>query len=123
MSEHEEYDGKLEPEEETAAFSPAAKLGRRSFMQKLVMGAMGLATALVGLPQKAEALVQFGCCFLCKSSNSSCTGACCWTWGCCNASDQDRFYRCKECYSAGFACDGSCNGVVCSQGTRTQLLC
>jgi hypothetical protein len=123
-----EYDENLDALEETGgdeplAFSTAEKLGRRSFMQKLVMGAMGLATALVGLPQKAEALVSVACCVLCKSSTGGCTGACCWTWGCCYAADNDRFYNCKECYSAGAACNGSCSGVVCSQAMRTQLLC
>jgi hypothetical protein len=122
MSEYEEYDGKEEPEE-TTVLSVAERLGRRSFMRKLTLGAMGLVAALVGLPQKAEALVQFGCCFLCRNSTLNCSGACCWTWGCCNAADQNRFYRCKECYSAGAACDGSCNGVVCSQGMRTGFIC
>lgn len=124
MSDHDENLDALEEigEGEPIVLSTAAKLGRRSFMRKLVMGAMGLATALVGLPQKAEALVTVACCHLCKSS-TNCSGACCWTWGCCYAADHDRFYNCKECYSAGAACDGSCNGVVCSQAMRTQFIC
>lgn len=115
-------ENEVDEREETSPLSAVEDMGRRGFLQKMVMAAMALATAFVGAPQKAEALVTFGCCALCKSS-TSCTGACCWTWGCCHAGDQDRFYRCKECYSASAACNGSCTGVVCSQGTRTQLIC
>jgi hypothetical protein len=121
MSEHDEFDEKEAPEE-TTVLSVAERLGRRSFIRKLTLGAMGLAAALVGLPQKAEALVSIACCTLCKSS-TGCSGACCWTWGCCFAGDHDRYYNCKECYSSTAACNGSCTGVVCSQAIRTQALC
>ena len=115
MKENEEKD-------EMTLATTFEKLGRRGFLRKLSMAAVGLATALVGLPQKAEALVHVGCCWLCKGSQS-CSGACCWTWGCCDADPQSRFWRCTECYSAGAACNGSCTGVVCSNATRTGFLC
>jgi hypothetical protein len=105
---------------EPQALAIAEKLGRRSFLQKLVLGAMGLATALVGLPQKAEALVQVACCVLCKSP-TSCSGVCCWTWGCCYT--DNRFRRCRECYSSTANCNGGCTGVVCSQAILTTLQC
>ena len=124
MSDHDEKLEALEEigEGEPLVLSTAEKIGRRSFMQKLVMGAMGLATALVGMPQKAEALVNAACCTLCKSS-TSCSGVCCWTWGCCYAADHDRFFNCKECYSSSANCTGGCTGVVCSQAVRTQFIC
>lgn len=109
--------------EETTVFEVAERLGRRGFLRKLTMGAVGLATALVGLgPKSAEAIVQRACCFLCLSP-SSCSGACCWQWSCCYEPDQNRAYFCKECYSSSSFCNGGCTGVVCSQAIRTQFIC
>jgi hypothetical protein len=109
------------PPEESVLLSTAEKLERRGFLRKLIMGATGLAAALIGMPQKAEALVHVACCWLCNSS-TSCTGTCCWTWGCCHAGDNDRFYYCKECYTASQSCSGGCP-AKCSQAIRTQFIC
>ena len=104
---------------EPTVLAAAEKLGRRGFIQKLVMAAMGLATAFIGLPQKAEALVQVACCTLCLNPTAGCSGVCCWTWGCCST----RFWQCKECYSASGSCKGNCTGVVCSQAIQTLFFC
>ena len=105
-----------------SALSLAERLGRRRFMGKLAMGAMGLATALAGLPQTAEATVSVLCCSLCRSS-TTCSGVCCWSWVCCGAPGT-RAIRCKECYNSSSACTGTCNThIVCSQASATQAIC
>ena len=97
------------------------KMGRRGFLGKLGLGAVGFLGVLMGLGQKAEALVSVACCTLCKSS-TGCSGTCCWQWACCNPPDS-RGYFCKECYFSQSNCNGGCTGVKCSQAVRTQLLC
>ena len=102
---------------ESLSLSLAARLGRRGFVSKLAMGAMGLAGALAGLPAKtAQAsggLVQFGCCTLCRNP-TSCSGRCCWQWGCCSGRGFLALI-CKECYSSrtcGPTCPSSCSAVI-----------
>jgi len=104
--------------------SIAERMGRRGFVAKLSMGAMGLATALAGLPQAALAAdgaptVRAGCCNLCHSSTAGCTGRCCWTWACCVVGGH--LQRCKECYSSA-SCSGGCPSK-CSQQTVSPQIC
>lgn len=64
---------------------------------------------------------RVGCCTLCLNSTAGCSGACCWSWGCC--ANEGRFWQCKECYSASGSCKGNCTGVVCSQAIQTLFFC
>jgi hypothetical protein len=110
-------------EEGSVVLSLADRVGRRGFMAKLTMGAMGLATALAGLPQNVEAeagLVAAGCCTLCHSS-TSCTGRCCWSWSCCGASGT-MMRVCKECYNTT-SCAGDGCPSRCSQSIVTHTRC
>lgn len=111
-------------DERSSVLSLVERMGRRGFMRKLSLAAVGLATALAGLPHTALAAptVAAGCCNLCHSS-TSCSGRCCWSWGCCGA--RGTFARiCKECYSAtSCASDGCANGWRCSQMITTGVRC
>lgn len=103
------------------ALQVAEQLGRRRFLGGMAAAAVSLAAALAGRPLQAEALVNVACCTLCKS-NSSCSGACCWTWECC-ASDLHVWF-CKECYSSTSGCTGGCSSTIkCSQATHTGNIC
>jgi hypothetical protein len=104
-----------------APLSLAEKLGRRGFFGKMAMGALSLAGALVGLSQVVPAHAA-GCCTLCSNS-TSCSGRCCWSWGCCPG--RGSFTNlCKECYSAAScAGDGCGNGWRCSQMVVTSVRC
>ena len=110
-------------DERSPVLSLVERTGRRGFIGKLAMAAMGLASALAGLPQTAEAtagLVSVGCCTLCHGS-SSCTGRCCWSWGCCGASGT--FAQiCKECYTTA-SCAGDGCPSKCSQRIVTHTRC
>jgi hypothetical protein len=102
-------------ESTSAPYSLVERLGRRGFMGKLALGAMGLAGALAGLPQVARATgtVTVACCGLCNSS-TSCTGTCCWSWTCCGGAGTN-VRVCKECYrtsSCGPACPSKCSQVI-----------
>jgi hypothetical protein len=112
-------------DERSSVLSLADRMGRRGFMRKLSVAAVGLATALAGLPQTARAAAApfaAGCCSLCSNS-TNCSGRCCWSWGCCGA--RGTLARiCKECYSAA-SCggDGCGNGWRCSQMITTGVRC
>ena len=104
------------------ALSLAERMGRRGFIGKLAVAAIGLATALSGRPQSVQAvagLVSVACCSLCHGS-SSCTGRCCWTWTCCGASGT-KMHLCKECYSTA-SCGPTCPSN-CSQAIGTNVVC
>ncbi len=112
-------------DERWPVLSLVERMGRRGFIRKLSVAAMGVATAIAGLPQTAQAavsLVNAGCCTLCAGS-TSCSGRCCWSWGCCGA--RGTLARiCKECYSAtSCAGDGCGNGWRCSQMITTARRC
>jgi hypothetical protein len=102
-------------------FSLAERLGRRGFIATLAAGAMGLASALAGLPQAAQAAgtILVNCCGLCNSS-TSCTGRCCWSWTCCGASGA-HMRVCKECYNTN-SCGPTCPSH-CSQAITTRVVC
>ena len=104
------------------ALSLVERMGRRGFMGKLAVAAMGLATALAGLPQSAQAVagtVLASCCDLCNGS-TSCTGRCCWSWTCCG-SGVTHVHVCKECYNAS-SCGPTCPSR-CSQAITTRVAC
>lgn len=106
----------------SAMLSLAETLGRRRFIATAIRAAAAFAAAIAGVSQnvqQAAATVTFVCCNLCHSS-TSCTGVCCWTWGCC--APTGRFVTCKECYSSQSACTGGCPSK-CSHGAVTQALC
>jgi hypothetical protein len=110
-------------DERSSVLSVVERMGRRGFMGKLAMAAMGLATALAGLPQTAEATagtIPVGCCNLCHNSTGGCSGHCCWTWACCRPGQH--LQRCKECYSPQQRCSGDCPSI-CSTQTVSPLIC
>jgi hypothetical protein len=90
-------------------------LDRRSFLGKL---GFGLAASLLGLftlPEKAQGLVSYACCTLCKSNSGSCSGcACTWCWTCGPWGPRGDYYSCCECHGDSSYCGAGCSNVTCS---------
>ena len=92
----------------------ARAIGRRRFLKDLASGALGAVMILLGRPDSALGLYNYGCCTLCRPASPQCTNcACKWTWAC----YQGTFvYYCTECYSSP-PCNGGCTNVTCSSWT------
>jgi hypothetical protein len=104
---------------------------RRSFLGTAAKAAVALALGIVGVPS-AYAVVAFKCCRLCKTSTSTCSGSCTWSWTCpcttgtqgCSSTDVGHTWKCLEVYDPCQqpACPGSpgptCVGNKCSKATR-----
>lgn len=90
--------------------------GRRRFLSRAAAAAMSTAVAVLGLPQRAEA-VPWRCCDLCFSPSPTCCRGrpvvCTWSWTCCHTNG--RRYRCIECYCGGGDCNADCSGVSASR--------
>jgi hypothetical protein len=96
----------------------AEGLDRRSFLGKLGFGLVGGILGLLTLPERAEALVSFGCCTLCKANSGHCSGcACTWCWTCGPWGNPPTSYTCCECYNNS-SCGGGCANVPCSYGLK-----
>lgn len=89
---------------------------RRGFLGQAAAAAAALVAGVFGFSKKAEALVSYRCCTLCFSPSGCSSCACWWSWACCMTGGCPCYY-CKECYSAGYSCNGSCTGVKCSSSS------
>lgn len=94
---------------------------RRGFLARAGAGLMMAMAAMLGLAKPARGAVQVYCCNLCLPSNCSgtCPG-CWWIWTCCIGV---REYLCKECYKAGYRCEGDCANIHCSQAVYAGNTC
>jgi len=110
--------------QDSNVLSLAERMGRRGFITKLALGAVSLTAALMGQTQAVHAAgsVAVGCCSLCRSSTSGCTGACCWSWTCCSGSGT-AMQVCKECYTVSSCSGDGCSSNRCSQMIVTHARC
>jgi hypothetical protein len=96
------------------------RVSRRRLLGSVGAAFLGATYTILGLPQKAYALVCYRCCCLCHSPSSNCCGLqvpfCIWSWTCCHANGYK--YRCSEYYCGTGDCDADCSGVTCSKVTN-----
>lgn len=104
-----------------------ALVDRRRFLGKAAAAGAAFGAALLGAPQRTEALIASHCCDLCKASTGNCTWLCAqsysnchWYWECCYDDGCGLFtrHRCFECfYSACCAddCGPGASNTVCSK--------
>ncbi|HEY4027748.1 MAG TPA: hypothetical protein VGO86_15080 [Candidatus Dormibacteraeota bacterium] len=110
--------------QDSNVLSLAERLGRRGFIAKLALAAVSVTTALVGQAQAVHAVgtLVAGCCSLCRTSTSGCTGQCCWSWTCCGASGTN-MQVCKECYTVSSCAGDGCTNNRCSEMIVTHARC
>ena len=108
---------------ETFAEHVAERTERRPFLRRAGAATVATATALLGKPDTASALVPYHGCQLCHTpatqGGPSCGNLrCSWCWiGLCHGATGNRHKNvCCEGYGAtgGRCCSPGCNGVKCS---------